>query len=210
MFVNTASLAGGHLMWMHRFSVIRALRGENVLLREFNRVQEKHQPGRAIARLEELIAAARAWPQKRKEEWAAEIWDSAGLGPVQEFLREHRPYLDVDALRDWTRRGHEVGFHTHSHPFCSQLSDDLLDREVLRPVAELNSAIGVNAMPLAYPFGDRCRPEHEQTLRRSGQFSALIGTAGFSMKPVNPFTLERVEAERGVDREVFARPILRR
>ena len=209
MFVNTACLAGSHLMWMHRFSAIRATCGPDVLLRELNNVQERRGGDGKLASLDDLIAATRAWPQERKDEYAAQMWERAGLEPIESFLARHRPYLDADALRDWLRRGHEIGFHTHSHPFCSQLTDDLLEREVIAPVAGLKSQFGVSEMSLAYPFGDRCRPEHEQRLREHGVFTALVGTAGFSGDPPDPNALERVEAEAGIDREVFGKPILR-
>ena len=208
-FVNTASLAGGHLMWMHRFSVIRAERGEAVLLRELNRVLQTHAQGPALDNLNGLIPATRAWPQERKDEWAAQMWESAGLLPVQQFLDRHRPYADLEQLRDWLGRGHEVGVHTHSHPFCSRLSDELLESELIAPASQLRQSLGIDCPALAYPFGDRCRPDHEARLRQLGIFSGLIGTAGFSPMPTDPHALERVEAEPGIDQEVFGKPILR-
>ena len=156
-----------------------------------------------------LIPAARAWPQDKKDERAAAIWDGAGMEALGAFLGAHKPYFDLAGLRDWLRRGHEVGFHTHSHPFCSQLNDELLEGEVIAPVAELKATLGLNDVALAYPFGDRCRPEHERTLRERRVFSALIGTAGFSRVPPDPWALERVEGEAGVDREIFGKPIVR-
>jgi peptidoglycan/xylan/chitin deacetylase (PgdA/CDA1 family) len=208
-FVNTASLAGGHLMWMHRFSAIRARQGDAILLRELNRIQRDHALGRELATLRDLIPATRDWPQEQKDEWAADVWERAGMEPLPQFLEQHRPYADVEQLKDWLRRGHAVGFHTATHPFCSRLTDSLLETEVINPVAGLRSALDIACLPLAYPFGDRCRPEHEARLREMDLFSGLIGTAGFSPAGAEPDALERVEAEAGIDREVFGKPILR-
>ncbi len=204
MFINTASLAGGHLMWMHRFSAIRSERGDEALLAEFNRFSQHKIPA-----LNELIAATRAWPQEMKDEWVDQMWRGAGMEPLPVFLEKHRPYLTIDGVKNWLGRGHEIGFHTHSHPFCSRLDDELLERELVDPVANLKSSLGLNEIAFAYPFGDRCRPEHEAKLRQNGLFSALIGTAGFSRNPVQPHALERIDAEPGVDREVFGKPVLR-
>lgn len=209
MFVNTASVAGDHLMWMQRFSAIRAERGDDVLLGEINRIRDDHQAGPRIDSLRDLIGTTRAWPQERKEEWAEQIWGGAGMPPLAEFLNRYRPYLNAEALHDWLKRGHEIGFHTHSHPFCSRLSDDLLEREVIEPVAALKATFGLKEVALAYPFGDRCRPEHENLLRDRGVFSALVGTEGFSLRPTDPLALERTEAEAGVDQEVFGKSIVR-
>jgi peptidoglycan/xylan/chitin deacetylase (PgdA/CDA1 family) len=194
---------------MHMFSAIRAKCGPSVLLREINKIQERYKQGPPLASLDSLMCVMRAWPQAEKDHWAAAIWMGAGMGSVDSFLNQYRPYFSVEGLRDWVRRGHEVGFHTHSHPFCSRLTDELWETEVVKPVADLESAVGVQRIAFAYPFGDRSPPEHEAKLRRLSLFTTLMGTAGFSKRQADLSRMERIGAEDGVDFAVFGRPVLR-
>ena len=131
------------------------------------------------------------------------------MGSLDRFLAQSRPYFTIDSLEGWRRRGHEIGFHTHTHPFCSGLSDESFQREVNAPVTLLKSSLDLTDLPFAYPFGDHFHPEHETKLRQSNVFSALLGTAGFSTKPIDAHALERIDAENGVDQEVFGKPLLR-
>jgi len=209
VFVNTACLTGRHLLWMHMFSVIQAKRGSQTLLTEINRVQAKYQDGRTLSSLSDLIAATRAWPQGDKDHWAAAIWGGARMESLETFLNENRPYFSIEGLRDWTKRGHEVGFHTHSHPFCSQLTDALWESEILRPLSAFKAAINADQIAFAYPFGDRSPPKHEAKLRDLSIFTALMGTGGFSKKGEDLAAMERVQAEDGVNLEVFGKPLVR-
>ena len=138
-----------------------------------------------------------------------EIWAVCEMPSMQQILDQHRPYFDWDGLRVWMDRGHGVGLHTCSHPFCSRIKPESIEEEIVRPVEQLRQQLGLDAIPFAYPFGDRLVPEQEQALIDRGLFTCLLGTGGFSPCSSSPYTLDRVDAEPGTHSEVFGRPIIR-
>jgi peptidoglycan/xylan/chitin deacetylase (PgdA/CDA1 family) len=208
VFVNTACATNGHLMWQHGFAAIRRERGDERYLAALNRLQERTGQAARVASPDRQTAATRHWPMARKDEWAAEIWRACDMPPVAEFLAAHRPYLDWDALRDWTRRGHGVGSHTHSHPFVSRLSDAEIATEVLEPATELRRRLRLASVSFAYPFGDRAQPAAEDRIARAGVYSCLLGTGRLSARGEPIHALDRVEVEDGAELELFARPVV--
>ena len=209
VFVNTASVDGGHLMWQHLFSAVRHLRGDAAFLAALNALQERlGRPERADAAAGQL-RVTRRWPAGRKDEYAAALWESCAMPPLGAFLDEHRPYMGWEALRRWIDRGHTVGFHTHTHPFCSQLDESEVDAELLAPVRALKERLGLDAVPFAYPFGDRLPAEPEGRVAATGAFACLLGTGRFSERGTDPTRLDRVEAEPDVLAEIFGRPLVR-
>jgi len=209
VFVNTASVVGGHLMWQHRISAMRCLRGDAAFVGALNALQERTGlPGRATSAAEQ-IQLTRHWPADRKDEYASALWEMCRMPALDAFLGEHRPYMGWDALRSWIARGQTVGLHTHSHPFCSQLNDEQIDAELLAPVRMLDEQLGLAAVPFAYPFGDRLGADKEAEVVRTGAFTCLLGTGGFSVAGTAPAQLERVEAEPDIHAEIFGRPLVR-
>ncbi|RKZ93660.1 MAG: hypothetical protein DRR19_00445 [Candidatus Parabeggiatoa sp. nov. 1] len=210
-FVNTASVNYQQLMWQHRFVTIRQLRGDEIFIKQFNRLQEQFgETGRLSSQADEQIYLTQNWPMDKKDEYVDELWRACDMPPMDELLNEHRPYFDWDGLRTWIERGHAVGFHAHTHPFCSRIDRDLIERELIEPVTEFKDRLGLTTIPFAYPFGERLPPEHEQELVKRGLFTCLLGTSDtFSMSDTDPKALVRVEAETGIDKEVFGRAVIR-
>jgi peptidoglycan/xylan/chitin deacetylase (PgdA/CDA1 family) len=174
-----------------------------------NALQARTGQAMRIGPTDHPMDAARHWPADRKDEYAAELWAACDMPSMAEFLEEHKPYMNWAALRDWVGRGHAVGLHTHSHPFCSRLSDDQIEVEILAPGRQLNEQLRQDSLPFAYPFGDRLPAEKETRIRESGPFSCLLGAGPFSDRGTSPFDLNRVEPEASVDAEVFGRPVIR-
>jgi peptidoglycan/xylan/chitin deacetylase (PgdA/CDA1 family) len=208
VFINTACVEGGHLMWQHALAAMRAMLGDAAFLERLNALQAR-TGGRPAGSAARQLEATRGWPMARKDEYTAELWAACAMPPLAEFLEEHRPYLGWDGLAAWTARGHRIGFHTHSHPFCSQLSAGEVDAEILEPGTRLRARLGGGTLPFAYPFGDRLVPEQEARVAASDTFSCLLGTGRFAPRGAAPSALDRVEAEGGINLEVFGRPLTR-
>ncbi len=209
IFVITSCIGNARLMWMHKLSAVAGLRGHESLTRACNAVTARRglQP---ISAWTDLPQAARGWPADQKDDVAAAIWTEAGMPPEAEFLEEMRPYMTWDDLRDWIARGHGVGLHTHTHPFCSTLTQSDLDAEFVRPAAEIRAKLGLDDLAFAYPFGDRLAdPDLERRAFAAADLSCMLGVEGLSPLGTDPVRLERVEAEAGLDARLFARPIYR-
>ena len=207
-FVVLACVGNRHLMWQHKFSAIRGRRGDDTFVREFNRLAEKVAPGTSVRSPEEQPARARLWPTERKDEYADALWEACDMPPVGEFLEEHEPYVNWGDLEDWRRRGHEVGLHTRTHPFCSRLNAGEIEAEIVEPARELRDRLRLTSVPFAYPFGDRLPREREGDVAATGRLSCLLGINGLSPRGTPPHHLDRAKAEAGLNDSVFARPLL--
>jgi peptidoglycan/xylan/chitin deacetylase (PgdA/CDA1 family) len=208
-FVVLACVGNRHLMWQHKFSAILALRGDDVFVQEFNRLAEKVAPGSSIQSPEGQTFQTRLWPMGRKDEYAEALWQTCDMPPVEEFLQEHLPYVDWPDLEDWRRRGHQVGLHTRTHPFCSRLTTAEVEAELVEPARELRDRLRLSSVPFAYPFGDRLPREREGEVAAMGRLSCLLGINGLSPRGTPPCHLRRANAEVGVNDSVFALPLLR-
>jgi peptidoglycan/xylan/chitin deacetylase (PgdA/CDA1 family) len=61
--------------------------------------------------------------------------------------------LDWGALAELRDTGWEIGSHTVTHPFLTQLPDDELDRELTESRRAVEAALG-SCSSIAYPYGD--------------------------------------------------------
>ena len=114
----------------------------------------------------------------RKDELADALWAAADMPPLERFLAEHRPYMGWDELAAWRERGHAVGLHTHTHPYCGRLTEDEIEAEVVAPAAQLRERFDLDWLPLSYPFGSRLPAASERSLVERGVVDCALGIAG--------------------------------
>ncbi len=75
----------------------------------------------------------RTWPMSRKEELVNELWRCCDMPALDEFLDQYRPYFSWKDIEEWLRRGHSVGLHTHTHPKCENIDENLAEQEIKVP-----------------------------------------------------------------------------
>src|SRR5213078_1385504 len=66
-FVVSACVDNRHLMWQHKFSAIRAVRGDERFVTAFNRLAEKVASGSGIRSPAEQTNRTCSWPTARKD-----------------------------------------------------------------------------------------------------------------------------------------------
>ena len=208
MFVISACVGNQHLMWQHGLAAIEHTKGERAFVQAFNQLLDTYALGPSIRSGIEQVDAAYRWPMHRKDEFANRLWAACDMPPVVEFLQEHRPYFDWSELEDWRRQGHTVGFHTHTHPFCSRLTPSEVETEIIEPAVQLKKRLNLDSLPFAYPFGDRLAAEAEAKVADRGIFSCLLGYEKFSPRGTPPHQLDRLGVDAGVSGPVFGRPLL--
>ena len=206
-FVMTGCVGNASLMWRNKLSAVRALCGADACLRAYNRIAARYSI-EPIAEADRLLAASARWPLQAKDDLADELWRACDMPPLQEFLDEHRPYLDWAALGEWIARGHEVGHHTRTHPYCARLDDDGVRTELAEPAALLRERLGLDWLALSYPFGSRLDAATERTLVEQGVVDCALGIRGFAPVGTPSHRLERASAEHHLDFEVFGRAAL--
>ena len=206
-FVVTAMLDNQGLMWRNKLSAIQTLRSEEIYVAANNRLMESvGSPG--IRDASEFLSAAMRWDMRRKEELVDALWAACDMPPLSEYLDEHRPYFTKDALARWIADGHNVGFHTHTHPDCSRLDDDGVRAEIIEPARHLSNELGVASLAFSYPFGRRCSAAHEQMLVQAGILQCALGIRGFSTRGTSPFRLERASIEGDMRFSVYGKALL--
>jgi peptidoglycan/xylan/chitin deacetylase (PgdA/CDA1 family) len=205
VFVITSVVGNTRMMWRHMLSAIGFLSTEAIWRREYNEMAASVGL-KPIGREQTLLKAASLWEMHRKDEWAHHLWKRCNLPPIDMYLEERRPYFDWRGLREWIAAGHSVGFHTHTHPYCSRLRRLELEEELVLPALDLKKRLGITDLFLAYPFGDRLQPALEEEMFSRGVFKGLIGTGGFTPNGMFHDKLERAGLEGlNVGWEIYSR-----
>lgn len=62
--------------------------------------------------------------------------------------------MNWEQLQKWLNAGMEIGSHTVSHPFLTQLSGEALQSELTQSKDTLSSRLSISADFLCYPYGD--------------------------------------------------------
>jgi peptidoglycan/xylan/chitin deacetylase (PgdA/CDA1 family) len=194
-FVITSCIGNERLMWRHMMSAIQTLTPENVWRGAYNELARGFGY-MEISPAESLLRATKGWPPRQKDNWAAQLWAACRMQPMDEYLDRHKPYFDWDGLGQWMDEGHTVGFHTHTHPYCSRLTKDELADELVRPAEALRARMGLGSLDLSYPFGDRLEPEFERELMEGRKSRFVLGNQRLQRKP-NPQRPPGTNGSRG-------------
>jgi peptidoglycan/xylan/chitin deacetylase (PgdA/CDA1 family) len=207
VFVVTSAVGNERLMWRNKLSAIRALCDEATYLPRYNELMLRSGLP-TVPTAGALMPASEAWPSARKEALADELWARCDLPPLADFLAEQRPYFGWDGLAEWVARGHDVGLHTATHPYCSRLDRAGIEAEIVAPGALLRQRLGLDFLPFSYPFGDRLDHATELDLYARGAFDCAFGIEGFAPRGTAPFRLERACIEGELAYPVFGKPLL--
>jgi len=97
-------------------------------------------------------------------------------------------YVTWDQLRAMRQAGMEIGSHTRTHPFLSELDAAGVEREVGGARAEIDAALGQETVALALPGGDAPR----RSLR------PLLGAAGYRVVATSRWGVNREAPREGV------------
>jgi peptidoglycan/xylan/chitin deacetylase (PgdA/CDA1 family) len=203
-FVMTSCVGNADLMWRNKLSAVRATVGDAACLQAYNELTTCFEI-EPLADATGLLTASARWPLPAKDEFADALWQACDMPPLDAFLAEHRPYLTWDGLREWIDRGHTVGHHTHSHPYCARLDDAGVQAEIVEPARVLRERLGLEWLPFSYPFGSRVDRAVERELYEAGVFDCALGIEGFAPARTPNYRLERAAAEHQLEFEVFAR-----
>lgn len=206
-FLITSCIDNRDLMWRNKLFAVHAMVPASTYVKHYNALAEK-------AGLEQLTAGgdllplSSRWSASGKDELADELWRACDMPPLEEFLEEHRPYFTWDEIRQWSDAGHTMGFHSHTHPYCSRLADDEIEGEIVQPAKDLRNRLGLDFLPFSYPFGDRLPAATERALLDRGIFDCAFGNSGFAPRGTAPNRLERAGIEKGVGWQVFGRSLI--
>ena len=92
---------------------------------------------------------------------------------IMDILKKHKLRITVFVTGEFASKfpqhikrliqdGHEIGNHSYSHPYFTQISDQEIKDEILKTEETLNSLGAANPRPLfRYPYGSRNHHTHE-------------------------------------------------
>jgi len=144
------------------------------------------------------------WPILRRYGFGATMFvptdHVGGRAEWDRAVGEPAPLLGWDELRTLAAQGLEIGAHTCSHPYLTQLP---LARAIVEGVtskARLEAEIGRTVDLFAYPFGDQDLAVR-RAMAASGFVAAVTTGPGLSRLGDNPMALPRqlVAAHDGMD-----------
>jgi peptidoglycan/xylan/chitin deacetylase (PgdA/CDA1 family) len=204
VFVITGCVGNRQLMWRNKLSAILATAPAPMVAAAYDDMAARR--GLASG---DVLGASRHWPMADKDVLADELWAHCGMPPLERYLDRYRPYFSWNGLRAWIARGHAVGLHTHTHPLCERLGPDEIEAEIVTPAARLRAELGLERVPLSYPFGSRLPADAERRLVDAGVVSCALGVRGFSPRGTPPHRLERATIEHDTRWHVFGRALVR-
>lgn len=138
---------------------------------------------------------------------AAPLLKEAGAGAtfyVVTGLLGQRGYLNEGQVRELAELGFEVGSHSHTHSFLSDLDDARLREEVAGSKERLEQILGRRVEHFSCP-GGRWSPRVAGAAREAGYASVATSRPGTNGRGADPFCLKRVAVMRGTDEEAFER-----
>ncbi len=112
-------------------------------------------------------------------------WESAG--------ERTEPLMDAAQVREWLAAGHDIGSHTRSHPFLTQLPRDAAREEICASKKKLEDLFGRAIEHFCYPYGD-WNPAVRDLVIAAGYRTACTTNNGVNTAADSPFELKRLTA----------------
>ncbi len=113
-------------------------------------------------------------------------WDVA-LGEAPE------PMMDVAQVRDWLAAGHDIGSHTLTHPYLSQIPPERAREEIAASRKKLEDLFGRPVWHFCYPYGD-WNAATRDLVKEAGYTTACTTEPGVNGVDDSPFALKRFTA----------------
>jgi peptidoglycan/xylan/chitin deacetylase (PgdA/CDA1 family) len=112
-------------------------------------------------------------------------------------------YLNADQVRQLDSQGFEIGCHSMTHPYLSDLSDEELGREIVDAKLQLEQIVGHAVGHFSCP-GGRYDGRTLETARRAGFRSVANSRFHANSSDTSPYELGRIAVLRDMSLEEFA------
>jgi len=113
-------------------------------------------------------------------------WD-VGLGEAPE------PIMDAGQVREWISAGHDIGSHSMTHPYLTQIAADAAREEISASRKKLEDLFGRRIEHFCYPYGDWNETVCD-LVKEAGYTTACTTDAGVNTAANSPFALKRFTA----------------
>lgn len=103
------------------------------------------------------------------------------------------PMMDEEQVRDWLAAGHQIGSHTLTHPFLTQLPTARAKEEISASRKKLEDLFGRPVEHFCYPYGDWNETVRDLVID-AGYKTACTTEAGVNTPADSAFALKRFTA----------------
>ena len=103
------------------------------------------------------------------------------------------PMMDIPQVRQWLAAGHDIGSHTLTHPFLTQLPTPQAKEEIVASRKRLEDLFARPIEHFCYPYGD-WNERVRDLVMEAGYRTACTTDAGFNTEKNSPFELKRFTA----------------
>jgi len=87
------------------------------------------------------------------------------------------PLMNIEHLKEWLNRGHEIGSHCVTHSSLLKITDERARFEIEDSKTQLERMLGVPVHQFCYPYGDYAKG-HLEWVRRAGYWAATTTKRG--------------------------------
>ena len=101
--------------------------------------------------------------------------------------------MDIAQVRDWLAAGHEIGSHTLTHPWLTQLPIAQAREEIVASKKYLEDVFGRSVNHFCYPYGDWNEAVCD-LVREAGYQTAVTTEFGVNGEGARPLALKRITA----------------
>lgn len=114
------------------------------------------------------------------------------------YLKEERPYLSTDQIKDLQARGFWFGAHSMDHPLFADLSLEQQHTQALESVRDISNRFNPSINTFAFPFTDYgiATSLFDDFYRHDGLMHLSFGSAGLK-QDIYPQHLQRIPMEMG-------------
>jgi len=111
-------------------------------------------------------------------------------------------YMGMNEIKKLLDNKMEIGSHSRSHTYLTELEQDEMEREVVESKRILENCCGKRIDGFAYPGGHQNRKVVE-SVKTAGYKAAVSCIVGRNNTRTNPFLLRRIEVRRGTSMKEF-------
>jgi peptidoglycan/xylan/chitin deacetylase (PgdA/CDA1 family) len=206
VFLSTGYVGNNRMLWPSEI-IQRVLRWPHASIVHPTGSPELPFPNSVDARrtlASQLCEAAKRMPDSRKEFYLDYLREhtSLGLGDTDEILHTFLNWDEVRALRQF---GIDFGAHTVNHVICTQVSTEILDRELLQSKSDIERELGVECFSMAYPNGSPLDFSDSviDRVRKVGYRLAFTLTNETHDRSIDPLKISRLQVPGHVSHATF-------
>ncbi|ADH86438.1 polysaccharide deacetylase family protein [Desulfurivibrio alkaliphilus] len=183
-FIPVEAVETQQMLWHDRMGyaiqLLKEIESQSALL-----VQLAHNDNQKPATPQAGVTVAKHWPPEARLNW---IKKAEATLPTT--IPDWDGMMNWEQIHDLSRRGHEIGSHSYSHPLLTQCDDSHLEREITTSKQRIEAETRSSIFSFCYPNGD-----HDQrvvdAVAQAGYSLAVTTHWGSNAPGTAPHALQR-------------------